>query len=168
MVQTSSTCVVAGLRAPICLSPSLSGIKLDRRLLWKPPDMEWVEQCHFSIICVKDNKVSVVLCSPNIEMVFMPPTCCHGLLGLKPDKKLHRKPPNLEEIAPCAVDAVKLGNNRMSRHCLSGAKTALTLFDPKLLVTGPLGLTDGGRLHWEPPGPREVGQHPIDVVKLCL
>ena len=139
-VISTYSCGVEGSHLLEPLPAHTSDVKLDRRLLWKLPDTEWVERCCFCIVHVKNNESSVLLHSPNIKTVVMPPAHSHNLLDLKPDRRLCWKPLVLKKLGWQYVNVIKPINNRMSRAYLPGSKTAHALLtaEPTVYPCTPL------------------------------
>jgi hypothetical protein len=70
------------------------------------------------------------------------PATRHTLLGLKPDRKLRWKPPDMETLERHSINAVRLRNNGMSSHYSPGSGTALTPFAPFVYLSPLNGLLD--------------------------
>jgi hypothetical protein len=118
---------------PVC-SHELSGIKSDRRLLWKPLDLEELGRCHIIVVKLKANGMNRID-SPGSETALTPFNSLLDvrppLSGLEPDRRLCWKLPDLKELRQQAINVVRFRNNGMSRRCSPRHETALTPFAPR-------------------------------------
>jgi hypothetical protein len=95
-----------------------SDYKPDRRLLWKPPDMEELHAHPIDVVRSRNGGMSRVD-SPGFKTALTPFKPFHDLhpplSGLKPDRKIHWKPLEWKKMGQCLVYVVRLRNNGMSR-----------------------------------------------------
>jgi hypothetical protein len=159
-----------------CLT--LSGFKFDRRILWKPPDLEKLKQHSIYVIKLRNNGMSRID-SPRFEAALMLFNSLLDFLpllsGLEPSRKLRRKPFDVE-MEQCSVYIVRPRDGGMSRCYSPRPRTALTPFasEPAVMLRAPLlhlgpplsGLEPDGRLRWKPPKLKESERHSIDVIRL--
>jgi hypothetical protein len=149
------------------LSPAhhhaLSGLKLDRRLRWKPPNLKELRRHSVDVVSLRNNGMSR-LYSPGLKTGLvpftLPPDSQSPLLGLEPDRRLHSEPFDAEMRERCSEPMIIVST---SDGVMEGSY--LTPEPVPARRCSLSGLRPNRRLLWKPPDMEKLKQRPIHVVR---